>query len=104
VKLLSRKSPKIQSVTVRLSPEEKEQLKELAAVQKKTLSELLRGIVLRQMERTHRKSVPEVNRKLYFELGQVSEKLQTSQISAEVLNDLQGLLDEVRRELLGIDS
>jgi hypothetical protein len=46
-------------VGVRFLPEEKEQLKELAAAQKKTLSELVRGIVLRQMERTHRKSVPE---------------------------------------------
>jgi myo-inositol catabolism protein IolC len=91
-------------VGVRFLPEEKEQLKELAAAQKKTLSELLRAIVLRQMERTHRKSVPEVNRKLYFELGQLSEKLQMSQISSEALNDLQGLLDQVRRELLGIDS
>jgi hypothetical protein len=89
---------------VRFLPEEKKKLKELAAEQKKTLSELLRTIVLRQMERSNSKIVPEVNRKLYFDLGQVSRKLQASEITSEALNELQELLNKVRRELLGLDS
>ena len=101
---MTHQSKKISLVGVRFLPEEKEKLKELAAEQKKTLSELLRAIVLRQMERTNSKIVPEVNRKLYFELGQVSGKLQTSEITSEALNELQELLNKVRRELLGLDS
>jgi hypothetical protein len=91
-------------VGVRFAPEEKLKLKELADEQKINLSELLRAIALQQIERTNRRFVPEVNRKLYFELGQVSAKLQTSQISSEMLHELEELLNQVRTELLGLSS
>ena len=97
-------SKKSNLVGVRFAPEEKLKLKELADEQKINLSELLRAIALQQIERTNRRFVPEVNRKLYFELGQVSEKLQTSQISSEMLHKLQDLLNQVRTEFLGLSS
>lgn len=97
-------SKKNSLVGVRFAPEEKHKLKALADKQNINLSELLRAIALQQMERTNRKFVPEVNRKLYFELGQVLEKLQTSQISAEMLHRLEELLNQVRTALLGLNS
>jgi len=99
---MERPSKKSSLVGVRFSPEEKEKLKELAAGQKKNLSEMLRGMVLKQMERTSHKIVPEVNRRVYFELGKVSEQLETSGMNPGTLNDLQELLNEIRRELVGI--
>jgi hypothetical protein len=91
-------------VGVRFLPSEKEKLKQLAAEQKKTLSELIRAIALQQTDRLNKKVVPEINRKLYFELGQVSKKLQTLEASSEALKEFQELLNEVRRKLVGLDS
>jgi len=91
-------------VGVRFLPSEKEKLKQLAAEQKKTLSELIRAIALQQTDRLNKKVVPEINRKLYFELGQVSKKLQTFEASSEALKEFQELLNEVRRKLVGLDS
>lgn len=90
-------------VGVRFLPSEKEKLKQLAAEQKKTLSELIRAIALQQTDRLNKKVVPEINRKLYFELGQVSKKLQTLEASSEALKEFQELLNEVRRKLVGLD-
>jgi hypothetical protein len=91
-------------VGVRFLPSEKEKLKQLAAEQKKTLSELIRAIALQQTDRLNKKVVPEINRKLYFELGQVSKKLQALEASSEALKEFQELLNEVRRKLVGLDS
>ena len=90
-------------VGVRFLPSEKEKLKQLAAEQKKTLSELIRAIALQQTDRLNKKVVPEINRKLYFELGQLSKKLQTLEASSEALKKFQELLNEVRRKLVGLD-
>ena len=91
-------------VGVRFLPSEKEKLKQLAAEQKKTLSELIRAIALQQTDRLNKKVVSEINRKLYFELGQVSKKLQALEASSEALKEFQELLNEVRRKLVGLDS
>ena len=91
-------------VGVRFLSSEKEKLKQLAAEQKKTLSELIRAITLQQTDRLNKKVVPEINRKLYFELGQVSKKLQILEASSEALKEFQELLNEVRRKLVGLDS
>ncbi len=91
-------------VGIRFLPNEKEKLKQLAAEQKKTLSELIREIALQETDRLNTRIVPEINRRLYFKLGQASEKLQTLEISSEVLNEFQELLNKVRRELVGLDS
>ena len=65
-------------VAIRFLPNEKKKLKQLAVEQKKTLSGWLRAIALQQIESLNQKKVvPEINRRLYFKLGQVSEKLQT---------------------------
>ena len=91
-------------VGVRFLPSEKEKLKQLAAEQKKTLSELIRAIALQQIESLNQKKVvPEINRRHYFKLGQVSEKLQTLETSSEALKESQKLLNEVRKELVGLD-
>lgn len=90
-------------VTIRFLPNEKEKLKQLAAEQKKTLSELVRAIALQRIERLNKKVVPEINRRLYFKLGQVSEKLQTLETRSEALKESQELLNEVRKELVGLD-
>jgi CCR4-NOT transcriptional regulation complex NOT5 subunit len=91
-------------VTIRFLPNEKEKLKQLAAEQKKNLSELIREIALQETDRLNTKIVPEINRRLYFKLGQVSKKLQTLEISSEALNEFQELLNKVRRELVGLNS
>ena len=105
MKSLTRKRKKSSLVGVRFFPEEKQKLKQLAAQQNKSLSQLIRAAALRTTEMSRRKVIPEVNRRLYFELGKVSEKLQTanSQQSAESSNTLQELLAQVRRELMGMD-
>jgi hypothetical protein len=92
-------------VAIRFLPNEKKKLKQLAVEQKKTLSGWLRAIALQQIESLNQKKVvPEINRKLYFELGQVSKKLQTFEASSEALKEFQELLNEVRRKLVGLDS
>lgn len=91
-------------VSVRFSTDEKEKLKNLAVAHQKTLSEMVRSVTLGTLSLSRAKIIPQVNRKLYFELGKVSEKLEKSEISSEALNELQRLLNEVRRELLGLDS
>ena len=103
-KILADQFTKSSLVGVRFLPSEKEKLKQLAAEQKKTLSELIRAIALQQTDRLNKKVVPEINRKLYFELGQVSKKLQTFEASSEALKEFQELLNEVRRKLVGLDS
>lgn len=73
---MSRQRQKSSLVGVRFFPEEKRKLQEIARQQRTTLSDLLRLAALGHLERTNRKWVPEVNRKIYFELGRISEKLQ----------------------------
>ena len=91
-------------VAIRFLPNEKKKLKQLAVEQKKTLSGWLRAIALQQIESLNQKKVvPEINRRLYFKLGQVSEKLQTLETSSEALKESQKLLNEVRKELVGLD-
>jgi hypothetical protein len=89
-------------VSVRLLPEEKQQLTKRAAEQHISLSQLLRLTALKQIEKTRIKFVPEVNRRLYFQLGKILEQLQTIETDSDFLNDLQELLNEVRRELIDI--
>ena len=89
-------------VSVRFLPEEKEQLMQRASDQRISLSELLRAIALRPNEKSRIKFVPEVNRRLYFQLGQISEKLQTIEGSSDSLNEIQELLNEVRKVLMGM--
>ena len=67
------------------------------------MSELVRAIALQRIERLNKKVVPEINRRLYFKLGQVSEKLQTLETRSEALKESQELLNEVRKELVGLD-
>lgn len=96
-------SPKKSSlVGVRFLPEEKQKLQELASEQHQTLSELIRANTLKQMAR-RRKFVPEVNRKLYLELGKISEYLQTLEMNSEDLIELQELLKQVKSELIGLE-
>jgi hypothetical protein len=91
-------------VAIRFLPNEKKKLKQLAVEQKKTLSELLRAIAFQHIESLNQKKVvPEINRRLYFKLGQVSEKLKTLETSSEALKESQELLNEVRKELVGLD-
>jgi len=90
-------------VSVRFLPEEKEQLIQRASDQRISLSELLRAIALQRIERLNKKVVPKINRRLYFKLGQVSEKIQMLEMSSEALKESQELLNEVRKELVGLD-
>ncbi|ACK72252.1 hypothetical protein PCC7424_3873 [Gloeothece citriformis PCC 7424] len=91
-------------VSVRFLPKEKQHLTERAVQQQTTVSELLRLNVLTQNDKSRHKSVPEVNRRLYFELEKISEQLQTIEPSTDSLTKLQNLLDEVRKELLGMNK
>ncbi len=101
---MTRRHKRSSLVGVRFLPEEKQKLQEVAARQRITLSELLRLAALGYLEITSRKLIPEVNRKVYFELGRISEQLQVIEPRNEVLLALQKLLNEVRRELLGLES
>ncbi|WP_041933132.1 plasmid mobilization protein [Gloeothece verrucosa] len=89
-------------VSVRFLPEEKEKLAQIAAQRNITVSGLVRLNALAQSDNSHIKFVPEVNRKLYFELGKVAEKLQENELNNDSLNSLYSLLNEVRKELIGI--
>jgi hypothetical protein len=89
-------------VSVRFSNEEKEQLKQLAAVHQKTLSEMVRAATLETIGLSRRRIIPEVNRRIYFELAKVSEQLERGGMDSGTLNSLQQLLNEIRRELVGI--
>jgi hypothetical protein len=90
-------------VSVRFSTEEKEELKKIAAAHQKTLSEMVRAVTLESIGASRRRFVPEINRKLYFELGKVSEQIRLNETSSSGLNSLQELLNQIRRELLGLD-
>jgi hypothetical protein len=89
-------------VGVRFLPEEKQRLQEIALQESMTLSNLVRAASLCYLPRSSKKVVPEINRKAYFELGKISELIQTNQLTLYMLLDLYKLLNEVRRELLGL--
>lgn len=80
----------------------KRKLAQQAAQQNITLSGLVRLNALAQSNNSRIKFVPEVNRKLYFELGKIAEKLQDKEANKDSLNSLYLLLNEVRKELMGI--
>ncbi len=90
-------------VSLRFSPEEKRRLTEMAKKQHLSLSELLRQLALGYLDRERDKIVPEVNRKLYFELGEISERMRDGESDPSVYIDLEKFLVRVRRELLGLD-
>ena len=91
-------------VSVRFSIEEKEHLLKLAAQRNQTLSELVRAVTLRRMGLSRQKIVPEVNRRLYFQLGEALEQLPTASCEgdAEEIHRLERLLNEIRGALVGI--
>nr|ADN12960.1 hypothetical protein Cyan7822_0946 [Gloeothece verrucosa PCC 7822] len=101
-KVLKLKQQRTDIVSVRFLPEEKEKLAQIAAQRNITVSGLVRLNALAQSDNSHIKFVPEVNRKLYFELGKVAEKLQENELNNDSLNSLYSLLNEVRKELIGI--
>ncbi len=90
-------------VGVRFSPEEKTRLQEMATRQNRTLSELIRSLSLGHLERERKKIVPELNRKFYFELGEISGRLQDIEPDSPALVDLENLLRRVQREILGLE-
>jgi hypothetical protein len=89
-------------VSVRFLPEEKEYLNHLAKEQHLTLSQFLRLTALKQVSKMNINYVPQVNRQLYQQLGRVAETVQTTELSSDLITALQELLDEVRRELIGL--
>lgn len=100
---MNREGQRSSLVGVRFLPEEKQKLQEVAKQEKMTLSGWVRSTVLNELEKVNRPLVPEVNREIYFELGRISEQIQTIETSSFALQDLQKLLNEVRRELLGLE-
>jgi hypothetical protein len=93
------------SIGVRFLPEEKQKLKALAVEQGKTLSEIVRAATISAIGKSRTRVVPEVNRRLYFELGKISELLQgtAGEETPETWSHLQEMLAEIRQELLGLD-
>jgi hypothetical protein len=104
VTMLKEEKKKNYFVSVRFSYDEKEQIKSLAILQQKTLSEMIRVATLEAISLSRGKIVPEVNRQIYFQLGKMAEYLETSEMDEAALNSLQELLKEIRRELLGLTS
>jgi hypothetical protein len=102
--MLKRETKKNYFVSVRFSYDEKEQIKSLAILHQKTLSEMIRVATLEAIGSSRRKIVPEVNRQVYFQLGKIAEYLETSEMDEAVLNSIQELIREIRRELLGLTS
>jgi hypothetical protein len=101
---VSRQLTRDNFVSVRFSTEEKEHLLELAAERNQTLSELVRTVTLGMTGLSRQKILPEVNRRLYFQLGEALEQLAAAACegNAEGIYQLQRLLNEVRGVLLGI--
>ncbi|MDV3001110.1 MAG: hypothetical protein N5P05_002716 [Chroococcopsis gigantea SAG 12.99] len=89
-------------VGVRLAIEEKRKLQEIASLHYQTISDFIRMNALNLIN-SERKVVPEINRKLYFELGEISEYIQTMQIVPEERIKLQESLDRIRGELIGLE-
>ena len=106
VKVVKRKLKRNEFLSVRFSTEEKEQLKKLAAARHQTLSELVRSVTLERTDLSRQKIIPQVNRKLYFELGEVLERLQgaSREANAESAAHLQRILQQLRGTLLGMHS
>ncbi|MEG3437475.1 hypothetical protein V0288_10125 [Pannus brasiliensis CCIBt3594] len=108
---MSAKEVKDSVVSVRFLREEKQRLTEIATEQHRSLSEMIRSNwrsqrfapALGHLKRERKKIVPEVNRKLYFELGKISERLQDEELDRAALVDLEKFLVRVRRELLGLE-
>ena len=93
-------------VSVRFSTEEKEHLLKLAAERNQTLSELVRTVTLGKTALSRQKIVPELNRRLYFQLGAVLEQLPAAgrEGNAESIHHLQRLVNEVRGALIGLPA
>ncbi|MDV3002849.1 MAG: hypothetical protein N5P05_004504 (plasmid) [Chroococcopsis gigantea SAG 12.99] len=88
-------------VVVRFKEEDKRELIERADAQYQSLSEFIRNKVLKTTW-TKTKIVPQINRTLYFQLGEIAEYIQTLQIATEARNQLQESLDRIRSELIGL--
>ncbi len=88
-------------IGVRLAIEEKRKLQEIASLHYQTISDFIRMNALKLIN-SERKIVPEINRKLYFQLGEISEYIQTMQIVPEERIKLQESLDGIRTELIGL--
>ncbi|MGK7874476.1 MAG: conjugal transfer protein [Xenococcaceae cyanobacterium] len=104
--MVKRKLKRNNFLSVRFSTEEKEQLKKLAATRHQTLSELVRTVTLERTDLSRQKIIPQVNRRLYFELGEVLERLQgaSREPNAESAAHLQRILQQLRGTLLGMHS
>jgi hypothetical protein len=99
---LKKKPTRSSIVSVRFLPEEREYLTHLAKEQHLTLSQFLRLTALKQVSKMNIKYVPQVNRQLYHQLGRIAEIVQTTELSSDLITALPELLDEVRKELIGM--
>ncbi len=97
-------SRKSSQIGIRFSSEEKRRLEERAREEKKTLSELIRSAVLHSIRNDRDKLTPELERKVYFALGKITEYLQTIDVDAGEVNEIQELVNATRRKLLGLES
>ena len=97
-------------VPVRLTPDERDRLKELARESKISLSDYVRRTVL--SKRLPAKAAPEVNRQTYQELARVGNNLnqvaralnsgQAFGLDPKMLDALCGLVKEIGLQCLGV--
>ncbi|MEG3437866.1 ribbon-helix-helix protein, CopG family [Pannus brasiliensis CCIBt3594] len=97
-------SQKSSSIGIRFSSDEKRRLEERAREEKKTLSELIRSAVLEHTRKDSDRLALELQRKVYFALGKITEYLQTLDADASEVNEIQELVNATRRKLLGLES
>lgn len=103
-KIVAIPSQKSSSIGIRFSSDEKRRLEERAREEKKTMSELIRSAVLEHTRKDSDRLAPELQRKVYFALGKITEYLQTLDADASEVNEIQELVNATRRKLLGLES
>jgi antitoxin component of RelBE/YafQ-DinJ toxin-antitoxin module len=99
-------------IKVRISPVEKEKLRQIAEKHGLSVSEVIRRAVfgLKIEDTPLRPVVPEINRQLYLELAKINQYLdemsntQLTELEPQWLRGLTILLAEVRLELLGLEG
>ena len=95
---------KEQTLTVRLSRDEKTKIASIAKQNNLTISKLARSIILESIDKADYQDLTEIKQKTYFLLGKITVLLRSLDNSAEEIHSINELINQVRRELIKIEQ
>jgi hypothetical protein len=95
---------KEETLTVRLTRDEKIKIASIAKQNNLTISKLARSIILESIDKADYQDLIEIKQKTYFLLGKITVLLRSLDNSAEEIHSINELINQVRRELIKIEQ